>query len=146
MLVILPTAGEFEAVQTALTAEQLATWQAALTEQRVDVFLPRFTFESKQNLNQVLSELGMPTAFGSGADFSGMTGSASLMIDKVIHQAFIEVNEEGSEAAAATAVTSEEVAVPVAKAFRADRPFIFAVQEQETGSILFMGSVYNPLQ
>ena len=94
-----------------------------------------------------LGEMGMPTAFSNSADFSGMTGKRDLFISAVIHQAFVEVNEEGTEAAAATAVVMrlESVAEPtLIPIFRADHPFIFMIQEKETGSILFMGRVSDP--
>ena len=145
MLVILPPESGLRELQRELTVEQLSAWRTALAVQQVDVFLPRFTFEDKLDLKEQLSALGMPTAFG-GADFSGMTDAGSLFISKVIHQAFIKVNEEGSEAAAATAVIMNEVAAPITKVFRADQPFIFAIQENETGAILFMGTVNNPVK
>ena len=88
----------------------------------------------------------MPTAFTNLADFSGMTGKKDLRIDKVIHQAFIEVNEEGTEAAAATGFGMSEVESmpPPTPIFKADHPFIFIIQQNETGNILFMGRVSNP--
>ena len=92
--------------------------------------------------------MGMPTAFTGKADFSGMDGTTSLLISDVIHQAFVEVNEEGTEAAAATAVVMKLAAAPAnpdpIPVFRADHPFIFIIQDDETGSILFMGRVVNP--
>ena len=93
----------------------------------------------------LLKKMGMPTPFSDLADFSGMNGTGDLCIQDVIHQAFVEVNEEGTEAAAATGVvvgiTSATIRTPV---FRADHPFIFIIQENTTGSILFMGRVSNP--
>lgn len=146
MLVILPPESGLKELQRELTVEQLSAWRTALAVQQVDVFLPRFTFEDKLNLKEQLSTLGMPIAFGEGANFSGMTDAGSLFISKVIHQAFIEVNEEGSEAAAATAVLTTNVSSQPIKVFRADQPFIFAIQENETGAILFMGTVNNPVK
>jgi serpin B len=96
----------------------------------------------------VLSEMGMELAFTPYADFSGMTGSNDLYIGHVIHKAYIDVNEEGTEAAAATAVVMMETTsaggydVPV---FKADKPFSFIIKDNRTGSILFMGDVANPL-
>ena len=111
------------------------------------VSLPKFTLETKYTLRQILAEMGMPTAFGD-ADFSGMDGTRKLYIQEIIHQAYVEVNEEGTEAAAATAVVMwgkgavpAESPVPV---FRADHPFIFLIQDNTSGNILFMGRVENP--
>jgi serpin B len=99
-------------------------------------------------MTEDLKAMGMPTAFGLGADFSGMDGKKDLFISEVIHQAFVEVNEEGTEAAAATGVVmmlgalpGEETKIPV---FRADHPFIFLIQEKNSGNILFIGRVVNP--
>ncbi|GEM_PF-5523685 len=109
-------------------------------------------------LRNILQEMGMPTAFtlgidfGGGADFSGMTGKKDLNIDEVIHKAFVEVNEEGTEAAAATAVTimkGASASVPQLskiKVFKADHPFIFLIQDNQTGNILFLGRVSNPTE
>ena len=91
--------------------------------------------------------MGMSTAFSGSADFSGMTGILDLYISEVIHQAFVEVNEEGTEAAAATAVIMpRDTAEPGLQipTFRADHPFIFIIQQKETGNILFLGRVSNP--
>ena len=100
-------------------------------------------------MGNTLADMGMPTAFTwPRADFSGMDGTNNLAIDEVIHQAFVEVNEEGTEAAAATAVIMVESAAPSEppKIFKADHPFIFIIQQRETGNILFLGKVVNPLQ
>ena len=88
--------------------------------------------------------MGMPTAFSEGADFSGMTEKRDLFISEVIHQAFVDVNEEGTEAAAATAVAMRTLVLGRIKTFKADHPFIFVIQERETGNILFLGRVVNP--
>jgi serpin B len=89
--------------------------------------------------------MGMPTAFSDSADFSGMDGLRGLYISQVIHQAYIKVDEEGTEAAAATAVIIKITSMPLnQKTFVADHPFLFAIQERKTGNILFMGKVVNP--
>ncbi len=99
-----------------------------------------------------LKDMGMPIAFSGKADFSGMTGKKDLTIDNVIDQAFVEVNEEGTEAAAATAVVMKLMATadgptgPKIPVFRADHPFTFIIQQNNTGNILFMGRVNNPLE
>jgi serpin B len=115
-----------------------------MEETDVDVYLPRFTFDTKYFMTEDLAEMGMPTAFTGNADFSGITGTRELYIDKVIHQAFIEVNEEGTEAAAATGVSLRLTAAPPGELFRADHPFIFLIRDLDTGLILFMGRVSDP--
>ena len=110
--------------------------------------MPKFKFETKYFMKRTLMDMGMPKAFTwPGANFSGMDGTDLLYIDEVIHQAFVEVNEEGTEAAAATVVIMKAGSVgppsPI-PVFRADHPFIFLIQERESGSILFMGRVVDP--
>jgi len=147
MLVLLPEEDNLEEVEKQLTGENLVIWQENLKKQRVKVYFPKFKLETKYFLKPFLGQMGMPTAFTEAADFSGMTGKRDLMIAEVIHQAFVEVDEKGTEAAAATGVVMEMTAMPaepVIPVFRADRPFIFLIQEKETGSILFMGRVVNP--
>lgn len=146
MIILLPKENEtLDSIN--LTLENLASWKNSLTEQRVNVYMPKFKFETKYFMAEDLKEMGMPTAFNSGvANFSGMTGERDLYIDFVIHQAFVEVNEEGTEAAAATAVGVGVTAAPPRQipVFRADHPFIFIIQQKETGNILFFGRVIDP--
>jgi len=145
MLVILPKENNLEAVEASLTNDKLSEWKNMLSEQRVDIYVPKFKFESKYFMVETLSNMGMPTAFTEAADFSGMDGTQDLLIQNVIHQAFVEVNEEGTEAAAATAVVVGIKSVgPRIPIFRADHPFIFMIQEKGTGNILFMGRVADP--
>lgn len=147
MLLLLPKDGDIESLGTNI--EDLDNWKNKLEEQRVNIYIPRFKFETKYFMNNTLSEIGMPLAFSNSADFSGMTGIKDLIISQVIHQAFVEVNEEGTEAAAATAVIMSLGSVgpsighkiPV---FRADHPFIFIIQQKNSGNILFMGRVSDP--
>jgi serine protease inhibitor len=108
------------------------------------IYLPKFEFETEYGLNDVLIDLGMPTAFTGSADFSGMTGSKDLFIGAVLHKAFIKVDEEGTEAAAATAVSMDTTAMMPQNIFIADHPFMFVIQEKQTGNILFMGNVIDP--
>ena len=146
MLVLLPKGDDLTAV--GLDAESLSDLQQNLTSRRVMVYFPKFTLETKYSLPPTLSVMGMPTAFTGAADFSGMDGTRNLFIDDVIHQAFVEVNEEGTEAAAATAGIIKLSSMPVEEpvpVFRADHPFIFLIQDDETGNILFMGRVTNPV-
>jgi serpin B len=134
-------------LEGALTAEGLADWTGRLRGQEVVVFLPRFKLISQFRVDAALQALGMVDAFSPGkADFAGMDGKPHwLYIGAVLHKAFVDVNEEGTEAAAATGVvvgiTSARVQPPT---FRADRPFLFLIRDNQTGSILFMGRVVDP--
>jgi len=145
MLVLLPRGDDLKPLEDSLTLKNLNEWKNELKEQRVDVYMPKFTFKSKYFLNENLKEMGMPLAFTPRADFSGIAGDRDLFIQLVVHQAFVDVNEEGTEAAAATGVSVGLVSVgPPILIFRADHPFIFIIQEKETGNILFLGRVINP--
>jgi serpin B len=114
----------------------------------VSLSLPKFKMDFRFELGGTLSQMGMPLAFSqTGADFSGMTGSRDLFISKVIHQAFVNVDEKGTEAAAATVVTMSLMSAPQhiePKIFKADHPFIFLIRDDTTGSILFMGTIMKP--
>ncbi|MDD1713106.1 MAG: serpin family protein [Methanoregulaceae archaeon] len=148
MVILLPRSDDLTTTEASLSAVTLTTLQRAATPRRVMTYLPKFTLETKYSLPDTLSAMGMPTAFTGNADFSGMDGTKNLIISDVIHQAFVDVNEEGTEASAATAVVVKLAAAPGGSGpipvFRADHPFIFLIQENETGSILFMGRVMNP--
>lgn len=147
MLVLLPKNDDLKHLEDSLTLERLNEWKTQLKGQSVEVFVPKFTFTTRYSLNENLKELGMPMAFSDAADFSGIDGTRSLSIQIVVHQAFIDVNEEGTEAAAATGVTFGPTAMPPPASvpiFRADHPFIFIIQERETGNILFFGRVIDP--
>ncbi len=114
---------------------------------RVQLSLPKFKMTESCELKPVLAELGMPLAFKLGkADFSGITGTRELAISDVVHKAFVEVDERGTEAAAATAVVFARAAI-VAKppiVFRADHPFLFLIRDTHSGSILFLGRLVKP--
>ncbi len=152
MLILLPKSGDLKTLEESLTTEKLSEWRKGLHEREVKVYIPKFKFETEYFMAKDLAEMGMPTAFtlgidfGEEADFSGMTGNKRLNIDQVIHQAFVEVNEEGTEAAAATAVIMQEcVSIPEEpKIFKADHPFIFIIEQKKTGNILFLGRVNEP--
>jgi serpin B len=143
MLVFLPEKGrEFERLASVHDVTDLAP-RLAPTE--VNVFLPRFQAESTFDLNAPLADMGMKTAFGPDADFTGMSPEGKrLSISHVIHKAFVDVNEEGTEAAAATAVAIKERGAPPRKEFRADRPFVFAIRDNATGAALFLGRYAGP--
>jgi serpin B len=148
MLVLLPKDGNLATLEQSLDTSTLPELQQNLTKQQVMVYFPKFTIETKYSLPRTLSAMGMPTAFTGSADFSGMDGTRSLYIADVIHQAFVDVNEEGTEAAAATAVLIMKSSAPVEEpvpVFRADHPFIFIICDDETGLILFMGRVMHPV-
>ena len=117
------------------------TWTASLDSTEIKVRLPKFTLEYEASLKDVLTALGMGIAFGSAADFSGIVPGGGLYITKVKHKSFLEVNEEGTEAAAATKVA---IATGL-RLFSVDRPFFFVIREALSGSILFMGRIMDPV-
>ena len=129
-------------VITHLNAENWSNWLSQFQETTDDseMILPRFKLEYEARLNDTLTALGMGIAFGTGADFSGM--GTQLFISEVRHKTIIEVNEEGTEAAAVTAVVGVKSLPP---AFRVDRPFLFAIHDDRTQTILFMGIVMEPM-
>jgi serpin B len=148
MTILLPRDGEFESFENSLDSQILQDILAKMESREVDLSLPKFTFESSYRLNEVLSEMGMPAAFSGGADFSGMTGNQDLFIGSALHKTFVSVDEVGTEAAAVTVIImmgSAPSPPPTVVSFTADRPFIFLIQDIETGSILFMGRVLNPI-
>ena len=145
MIIILPKENNISSVEQMLSNENLSTWMDSMYPTDVDIYLPKFTFETEYNLKEMLIAMGMDIAFSFNADFSGMNGHGGLFIEKVLHKAFIEVNEEGTEAAAATTVHMLETAIhDPPKVFDADHPFLYLIQHKETGTILFMGKVVNP--
>lgn len=119
---------------------------SALNSHRVEVTFPKFKTNYKDELSKTLISMGMPLAFSPSADFSGITTTPGLYISAVIHQAYISVDEQGTEAAAATAVAMKGSALPpkINKSFIADHPFIYCIKDNETGSILFMGKIVKP--
>jgi len=134
MIILLPNPGEKPALTSLDDLE--------FREMEVMVQLPKFKIETEFYLGKTLSALGMPLAFSGKADFSDMDESHNLSIDEVIHKAFIEVNEEGTEAAAATAVGIRATSMP--PQFIADHPFLFLIRENSTGTILFIGRITDP--
>lgn len=146
MMLVLPDARD------GLAAVEKLPWDKTLfeglRETKLDeVVLPRFKLTARYELQKVLQALGMKSAFGAGADFSGIAGKKEpLQISKVIHKAFVDVNEEGTEAAAATAVVTRAAGPPAAAAprFVADHPFLFFIRDRATGTILFVGRVVDP--
>ncbi|KAM6177332.1 leukocyte elastase inhibitor-like [Erethizon dorsatum] len=150
MIILLPddikddTTG-LEEIEKQLTLEKLREWTENLETIEVNVQLPRFKVEESYNLNDSLAHLGAQDLFSSSkADLSGISGARDLSVSKIIHKAFIEVNEEGTEAAAATAGVAEFAMLTQEVNFFADRPFIFILKEQTTNAPLFIGRLASP--
>lgn len=149
MVVVLPVKGtDINNFIDHLDVETFIQTLEKMEKQKVEVYLPSFKVRSNFDLEKLLAEMGMPEAFSNKADFGRMTDLQDLKIDKVIHEAFIDVNEEGTEAAASTAVViirkSAMVDPPEKTTFRADRPFVYAIKDNSTQSVLFMGKTINP--
>ncbi len=148
MVIVLPKESlEMETIENSLNGEVFDSMVDRLESTEVEVFIPKFEAETKLDLEEVLIGMGMVQPFNRYADFSGMTGDLDLKIDKVIHQAMIEVAEEGTEAAAATAVVvirKTAIDPDPRKAFIANKPFMFFIKENQHNSILFAGRVMNP--
>jgi serpin B len=145
MVVLLPESpGGLPGLESRLDAATLTGWLAGMRRQNVQVYLPRFRVDTEFQLNQALAALGMKQAFTSAADFSGMDPKKRLFLSAVIHQAFVEVNEEGTEAAAATGAVMSLTSMPMEPTvFRADHPFIYMIMGPDD-EILFMGRVMDP--
>jgi len=159
MLILLPDKKDgLRNLETSLSKNLLDDCVAKMSVREVKVVLPRFKFTwGTVNMRDQLTALGMPLAFDrSQADFSGINGHQppdehALFISAVFHKAFVEVNEEGTEAAAATAVTARVTSAmystpPRVPIFRADHPFLFAIRDRKTGAILFLGRMSNPTE
>jgi serpin B len=150
MIVFLPkTVDGLLDLEKSLSSEKLDGWIAALRREEVNVYFPRFKITSSFSLSTSLKALGMVDAFSqTSADFSGMTAAERIFISEVIHKAFVAVDEDGTTAAAATAVMLEATAMRVPKAdpkvFKADHPFLFCIRHNPSGKILFMGRFLDP--
>jgi serpin B len=133
-----------------LTFENWQNWTRRLVSQEVVVFLPRFKTSTQFELNSLLQSVGITSAFNpKAADFSGMTGGRDLYISAVLHKAYVDVNEEGTEAAAATGIIMRPTAVRMPNpheppVFRADHPFVFAIRDNRNGAVLFIGRLADP--
>ena len=160
MVVIVPQSADGLAdLEKKISSTNLQTWTGRLQRRSVHVFMPKFKLETNYQMADTLKAMGMVRAFvdprnlANGAQFDGMSVSQvpeqKLYISKVIHKAFVEVSEKGTEAAAATAVimmvpTSAPMLSPFTPTFRADKPFVFVIRDKQTGTILFLGRVTNP--
>jgi serpin B len=152
MVILLPNTGKTTGdIVSSLSVENWNEWMQEFSDRDVVIHLPRLKFEYNKLLNDDLSDMGMGIAFSGDADFSKIDSTRDLMISRVIHKTFVEVNEEGTEAAAVTVVEIIETSYepggntgPVY--FYVDRPFVFLIRENDTGAILFIGRVLNPLE
>ncbi|NXN47452.1 SPB8 protein, partial [Rhinoptilus africanus] len=153
MIILLPddktdgSTGGLEQIETTMTPENLMLWASSehMFETRVEVYLPRFKLESTFNLNEVLEEMGMTDIFtASKADLSAMSFAKSLVLSNVVHKAYVEVNEEGTEAAAGTGAVIVRRSLPLTEVFMADHPFLFFIRHNPTNTILFFGRLCSP--
>jgi len=161
MVLIAPNRpGGLAAIERTLDADRLAAWIGKLQKRKTHVFLPKFKMETDYKMKRTLQAMGMVRAFtdprdpAKGADFTGLCASGDpsqrLYISAVLHKAFLEVNEKGTEAAAATAVVTRlgggppAGPVPFTPTFKADRPFLFLIRDVKTGSVLFVGRMMKP--
>jgi serpin B len=146
MDILVPDEGKFNDFESQLTVDKFNNILAGMHSTILSLELPKFTFSSSSDLRGQLSALGMPDAFDPDkADFSGMTGNRDLFIGAVLHKAFVAVDEKGTEAAAATAVTMSATSILEQNVqLTVDRPFIFVIRDLATGQILFLGRVVDP--
>ena len=145
MVVLLP--GEIDGlkkVEESLTGPRLDGWLGQIHAQKVEVFLPKFKLTGEFALNGTLAAMGMVDLFSPRADLSGMDGARDLFVSAVVHKAYVDVNEEGTEAAAATGGVVAATAFRPPPVFRADHPFLFLIRDNHSGSILFLGRVVDP--
>jgi serpin B len=134
-------------LEKSLTPENLTGWLGHVATQNVQVSLPKFRAESQFSIRKALSAMGMPAAFTDKADFSGIDPKGGLAISEVFHKAFVDVSEQGTEAAAATGIAVHATAMRMpeqAIVFRADHPFLFLIRDARTGVVLFIGRLMNP--
>ncbi|XP_027489320.1 serpin B6-like [Corapipo altera] len=152
MIILLPDVIQdgstgLERLERELTYEKLIDWinPEMMDSTEVRVFLPKFKLEEDYDLKPILSCMGMPDAFDSGkADFSGMSSGNELVLSEVVHKSFVEVNEEGTEAAAATVARIMLKCLEIVPDFTADHPFLFFIRHNKSSSILFCGRFCSP--
>jgi serpin B len=150
MVILLPRSHDgLVKLERRLTAEKLTEWLArlsAISPRKVPTYLPKFKTTSSFSLAPSLSKMGMTRAFTTAADFSGIDGNKDLFLAAAVHKVFVEVNEDGTEAAAATGVVGARHKGEEATIFKADHPFVFLIKDRQTGLILFFGRIVNPKQ
>ncbi|XP_021572854.1 serpin B4-like isoform X2 [Carlito syrichta] len=148
MIVLLPNEIDgLQKLEDELTAEKLIHWMSPqnMSERHVNLYLPRFKVEESYDLKDTLKAMGMVDAFSPpDADLSGMNGRHDLVVSKVLHKSFVEVTEEGAEAAAATGVTLTPLSMAVPQKFQCDHPFLFFIKQNKMNSILFFGRISSP--
>ncbi len=147
MVLVVPPSGQFGAVESGLDSAGLEEYLGGIESTYIDLTIPKYEFESKFSLSDAFQALGLTAAFGAGADFTGISEEAPLELFDVLHKSFVAVDEEGTEAAAATgAVVGATSAQPIEETLVVDRPFLFLIRDKPTGAILFLGRVSDPSQ
>ncbi|ELW71272.1 serpin B4 [Tupaia chinensis] len=148
MVVLLPNEADgLGQLEDKLTSEKLIEWMSSqnMNKRQVDLCLPKFKVEESYDLKATLEAMGIVDAFSpQGADLSGMTGSRDLVVSKIMHKSYVEVTEEGTEAAAATGALAVPMSMPIRENFCCNRPFLFFIRHNKTQSILFFGRVSCP--
>jgi len=146
VLFLLPKNDDLTRLENSLSTSNILKWKEEMKEQRVDLYIPKFKLETGYSMKDDLKSMGMPLAFSNSAEFFKMTAKDEipLSINEAVHKAFVEMNEQGTEAAAATAIGMAPTSFTQTPLFKADHPFIFLIQHNSTGNILFMGRVVNP--
>ncbi|XP_053553490.1 serine protease inhibitor A6 [Bombina bombina] len=144
MLLVIPQLGKIHDIEKALSVEKITKWTNSTVYRTMRLYLPKFSISASLNLNDILSGMGMKNVFSASADLSGITEGGGLKVSKAIHKAVLDVNEKGTEAAAATAIEMTRLASFESE--RVDRPFLLLICNQDTNSILFMGRVVDPTE
>jgi serpin B len=144
MVLLLPPVAEFSSFEEQLTASLVQDLLAALQDEHLSLALPRFQVRTSASLSAPLTQLGLGVAFTDAADFSRMSAVCPLVIEDVVHQAYVNVNEAGTEAAAATGVITGPTSAPENRSVAIDRPFLFLIRDHATGAIVFLGRVVSP--
>jgi serpin B len=144
MVLVMPDAGTLDAFEASLNGAKIASITESLSEYDVSMTMPKFKIESQFSLADALTKLGMGVAFSEGADFSGISTQSNLSISDVVHKAWVDVNETGTEAAAATGVVVGDTSAPPSAEIHLDHPFLFFIRDIPTKSVLFIGRVEDP--
>ena len=144
MILLLPPTGGLDALESSLSPERLTSIVAGLEKRTVAIDLPTFKVESSLGLAAPLGRLGMRVPFSDAADFSGISGKPGLALDEVVHQTFVDVDEAGTEAAAAVSTVFTTTSAYLPAAIRFERPYLFLIRDGATGSVLFLGRVDDP--
>jgi serpin B len=144
MMIILPKLPQkIDDIISGFSYSNWKSWIRGVNSDSGNIFIPKFSLSYEIKLNDILSALGMPTAFTLSADFTKINKSGGLLIDKVKHKTFIEVNEEGTEAAAVTVVEIIKTSMPDIFTFYVNKPFVFIIHENYSNSIIFVGKVVD---